>query len=114
MTDRCWTLVRVLLVAFLLALAGCAGSRETPGEFIDDAAITTRVKAAFVADRVVSALNISVVTDKGVVHLGGVAKTSEQENDQLTRKTSPGEFIPNSKIERRICSPAREHRDRTE
>jgi osmotically-inducible protein OsmY len=64
--------------AMLVFLAGCAGSQESTGEFIDDAALTTRIKAAFVADKVVSALDISVHSDKGVVHLGGVARSSEE------------------------------------
>jgi hyperosmotically inducible periplasmic protein len=80
---------KVLLVSLLLAIAGCAGSNESPGEFIDDAALTTRVKAAFVADKTVSALNISVESDKGVVHLGGIAKTAEESRqaERIARQT---------------------------
>ena len=80
--------VRSLLLALTL-LCGCAGSQESTGEFIDDAALTTRIKAAFVADSVVSALDISVHSEKGVVHLGGVAR-------------SPGEVHQAEQIARRI------------
>lgn len=78
MTNPYPNALRILLVSMLLALAGCAGTQESPGEFIDDAALTTRVKAAFVADKTVSALNISVESDKGVVTLGGAARNSEE------------------------------------
>lgn len=90
MHTRHWTAIRLLLLSIVLALAGCASSQETPGEFIDDAALTARVKAAFVADKVVSALNISVESDKGIVRLGGVAKTSEEmrQAERIARQTS--------------------------
>lgn len=78
MTNPYPNALRILLVSMLLALAGCAGTQESPGEFIDDAALTTRVKAAFVADKTVNALNISVESDKGVVTLGGAARNSEE------------------------------------
>jgi hyperosmotically inducible protein len=69
--------LRVLLAALALALAGCAAN-ETAGEAIDDAALTARVKAAFVADKKVSALNIRVESDRGEVHLSGVARDSDE------------------------------------
>ena len=38
----------VLLAAALAAMVGCAATRthESPGQYIDDSAITTKVKAA--------------------------------------------------------------------
>ncbi|MEW6706920.1 MAG: BON domain-containing protein [Pseudomonadota bacterium] len=61
-------------------LAGCAGSatKESTGEVIDDAWISTKVKAAFVEDPVVSALGIKVETFKGVVQLSGFANNSTE------------------------------------
>lgn len=83
--------VRVALLAALLAVAGCAGQKESTGEFIDDAALTARVKAGFVADSKVSALDITVHSDKGVVSLGGVVRTSEEmwQAERIARRT-PG------------------------
>ncbi len=78
MTEPLRRLARAALFCTLCVTAACAGPQETTGEFIDDAALTTRIKAAFVADRVVSALDIRVESDKGVVHLGGVARSSEE------------------------------------
>jgi hyperosmotically inducible periplasmic protein len=96
------TSIRVLLVSLFLALAGGAGSQESAGEFIDDTALTARVKAAFVADKVVSALNISVESDKGVVHLGGVAKTSEEmrQAERIARQTPGVRAVRNNIIVR--------------
>lgn len=61
-------------------LAGCSSSptKESTGEVIDDAWITTKVKAAFVDDPAVSALNIKVETFKGVVQLSGFANNSTE------------------------------------
>lgn len=67
-------------VMAMLMLVGCAttSSRESTGEFLDDAAITTQVKSSLVADPLLSASAISVETTQGVVHLTGTVK-SEQE-----------------------------------
>ena len=91
-----------VLLALLLFLAGCAGSNESTGEFIDDAALTTRIKAAFVADKTVSALDISVHSDKGIVHLGGVARTSEEVHkaERIARQTSGVRGVRNNIVVR--------------
>lgn len=72
-----WLLVAVLALA---ALVGCAGSptKESTGEYVDDTAITTRVKSAFVSDKEVSAMNISVETFKGTVQLSGFASNAKE------------------------------------
>jgi hyperosmotically inducible protein len=56
---------------------GCAVGRgqETVGSYVDDAAITTAVKAKFVEDKTVSATSISVETLNGTVQLSGFAKS---------------------------------------
>ena len=61
-------------------LAGCAVTRDqsTMGEYMDDATITTRVKARFAEDPTVSATAISVETLKGTVQLSGFAKSSAE------------------------------------
>jgi hyperosmotically inducible protein len=60
--------------------SGCAGTatRESTGEYIDDATITTKVKAAFVKDPLVKALDVKVDTFKGAVQLSGFVDTAEQ------------------------------------
>lgn len=78
--NRFATRMWLLPVTLVFALAGCGStpSSESTGELIDDSAITTKVKAAFVADKVVSALNVSVETYKGTVQLSGFAKSMEE------------------------------------
>lgn len=79
--NRNWLWLAVLLIG----LTGCAGTQtqESTGEYIDDAAITTKVKSALIADEQVSSFPISVETIKGVVHLTGTADT-RQETDKAT------------------------------
>ena len=76
------TLVTLLALGGGLATitAGCAGTatRESTGEYIDDATTTTKVKAAFVKDPVVSAMAVNVDTFKGTVQLSGFVDTPEQ------------------------------------
>ena len=74
--NRNWVWMLVLLIG----LAGCAATqtRQSTGEYIDDAAITTKVKSAMIADTEVSALHISVETVNGVVHLTGSANTQHE------------------------------------
>jgi osmotically-inducible protein OsmY len=54
-------------------MVGCAStaSHESTGEYLDDAGITTKVKAAFAADSNVKATEINVETFKGTVQLSG-------------------------------------------
>jgi hyperosmotically inducible protein len=58
-------------------------STDTPGEYLDDAAITGKVKAAFAKDKLVKGMDISVKTDHGVVNLTGNVK-SKNESDRAT------------------------------
>jgi hyperosmotically inducible protein len=60
--------------------SGCAstGTRESTGEYIDDATITTKVKAAFIKDPIVKAIDVKVDTFKNVVQLSGFVDTQEQ------------------------------------
>jgi hyperosmotically inducible periplasmic protein len=64
----------------LLATAGCAVERkqETVGAYVDDATITTQVKAKLAADHAVSAMAINVETMKGTVQLSGFAKSQDE------------------------------------
>lgn len=76
-----------------VALAGCAATptRESTGEYIDDSAITTKVKAKLVEDKQTSALSIKVVTYKGVVQLSGFAKSEgERKRAEELAESVPG------------------------
>jgi osmotically-inducible protein OsmY len=78
--------------AALLAGTGCAVVRDqqSVGSYIDDATLTTRVKAKFAEDKTVSAMAITVETFKGVVMLSGVAKSVDERAmaERLARSTS--------------------------
>ena len=57
----------------LTTLAGCAGTpqRESTGQYVDDTAITTKVKAAILNDPSLKSAEINVETFKGRVQLSG-------------------------------------------
>ncbi|MGV1099469.1 BON domain-containing protein [Thiovibrio sp. JS02] len=61
------------LVVLLVALLGCASTakQEGTGEYIDDAVITTKVKAEIFNDASLKSSEINVETFKGVVQLSG-------------------------------------------
>lgn len=63
----------VLAAVFTVAVAGCAPAekKQTAGEYIDDAWITSKVKGAFVKDAELSAAQIKVNTYQGEVQLSG-------------------------------------------
>jgi len=70
----------VTAIALAFALGGCASNakQESVAEFVDDSVITAKVKSAFVEDKEVSALRISVETYKGVVQLSGFVVTTHE------------------------------------
>lgn len=65
---------------------GCAVVRDqqTVGSYVDDATITTQVKARFADDPKVSAMAIQVETLKGTVQLSGFAKSSSERSSAET------------------------------
>jgi osmotically-inducible protein OsmY len=69
--------VVTLASAIAMGINGCASTntRESTGQFVDDSAITTKIKAKLVDDPMVSALRISVETYQGVVQLSGFANS---------------------------------------
>ena len=84
-----------LALSGLLAFTavGCAVTRDqsTVGEYVDDATVTTRVKAKFAEDPTVSAMSISVETLKGTVQLSGFAKsTTERTRAGEIGRSTPG------------------------
>jgi osmotically-inducible protein OsmY len=72
--------LRSVFIGLVLAvLSACAatGTRQGTGEYIDDAVITSRVKAAFAADPTVKATEVQVETYKGTVQLSGFVESAE-------------------------------------
>lgn len=77
---------RALAFAALAGIAvigsGCAVIRDqqTVGSYVDDAAITTAVKAKMIEDKTVDAGAIKVETLNGTVNLSGFAKSQVEKN----------------------------------
>ena len=69
-----------------VALGGLAGgcapksTPETTGQYVDDTAITTKVKSALLGDDAVKSLQVKVETHQGVVQLSGFVDTSDQKS----------------------------------
>lgn len=78
-------------IAMSLFGSGCAATTgKSTGEYLTDAAITTKVKAKLIKDPVVKAREINVDTNNGVVSLNGTVDTQEQKMraDEIARGTS--------------------------
>ena len=73
----------VLALAGSLPLTGCTPSApsESTDEYIDDAAISTKVRAKILADSDVKISDIKVTSYRGTVQLGGYV-----ENNQMATK----------------------------
>jgi len=84
---------------FGAALAvGCTNlGDKSAGQAVDDAAITTKVKAKFVEDKAVSAMNIKVNTFQGTVQLSGFAKSAEEAEraGQIARSVNGVKIVKN-------------------
>jgi hyperosmotically inducible protein len=67
-----------------LALGGLAGgcaatpTKDSTGEYVDDATVTTKVKSALLRDDAVKSFEIKVETFKGVVQLSGFVDTADE------------------------------------
>jgi osmotically-inducible protein OsmY len=101
---RQWTrsvaaILMTLLGAALIAasVAGCAGAGTKTGEYVDDSAITTKVKADMAADKEVSSLKVHVVTDHGVVILSGVvdSETARRRAGHIARSVAGVRAVEN-------------------
>ncbi len=92
---------RNLLAAVILGTAlvtGCSHlGDKSAGATIDDAAIVTKVKAKFVADSTVKAMDIKVNAYEGVVQLSGFANSpaEAQRAETLARETSGVKSVKN-------------------
>ena len=91
-----------LCLAFPLVWAGCASTptREGTGEYVDDSVITSKVKTELGADKMVSLVQISVETYKGVVQLSGFVNSREQADHAaaIARKVKGVREVKNSLI----------------
>ena len=72
------SLAALVSALVLMAALGCASSptHEGTGEYVDDSAITTKVKSAILAEPGLKSAEINVETFKGVVQLSGFVNSS--------------------------------------
>lgn len=95
---------RALAIAALaiatIAGTGCSVMRgqQAPSAYVDDAAITTAVKAKFVEDKTVDAGAIKVETLNGTVQLSGFAKspTERSQAEAIARSTKGVRSVQNN------------------
>jgi osmotically-inducible protein OsmY len=68
----------IFLAVTLVSVVGCASTakQEGTGEYFDDSAITTKVKAAIFNEPTLKVAEINVETFKGVVQLSGFVSSA--------------------------------------
>jgi osmotically-inducible protein OsmY len=90
----------IILMGLMMGLAGCASkdTRSSTGEYIDDTAITTKVKAAIFNESSLSSSEINVETFKSVVQLSGFVSSQSDINTAvlLAQNVSGVESVVNS------------------
>jgi hyperosmotically inducible periplasmic protein len=88
----------------IVTATGCSVARnqQTAGAYVDDAAITTAVKAKMAEDKTVSATSISVETLNGTVQLSGFAKSQAEKSqaESIARNTKNVREVRNSIVVR--------------
>ena len=98
------TLASAIAVIALVTASGCAVQRgqETVGAYVDDAAITTSVKARFVDNKTVDAGAIKVETLNGTVMLSGFAKNATEKStaESVARSVNGVKAVKNDIIVR--------------
>jgi hyperosmotically inducible protein len=95
----------ILTAAALVTLvAGCSAilGRETSGEYVDDATITTKVKAQIFNDPSLKVLQINVETFQDVVQLSGFvdSSASKERAAQIARNVTGVRQVKDSLIVR--------------
>jgi osmotically-inducible protein OsmY len=86
------TITAALSSFVLLVSLGCASSRthEGTGQYVDDSAITTKVKAAILDEPGLKVSEINVETFKGVVQLSGFVRSRADIKDAVRVASAVG------------------------
>src|SRR3990170_1216873 len=79
MTKRYRMLSFLICMGLIAAFLGCASTptREGTGEYVDDSAITAKVKAAIFNEPSLKVFQINVETFKGEVQLSGFVDSAQ-------------------------------------
>lgn len=86
------TLAMVTMLLGPVAVYATDTSTDNTGQYLSDAAITVKVKAAFAEDKWVKGRHISVRTDHGVVDLTGTVD-NQRESDRATALATKVESV---------------------
>lgn len=92
------------LVIFMLIaiIAACASTRtqSSPGEYVDDSVITTKVKSMLASDDLLKSFKISVETYKGTVQLSGFVDSQKavEKADEITKNVKGVTSVKNDLI----------------
>ncbi|HEU5079551.1 MAG TPA: BON domain-containing protein [Opitutaceae bacterium] len=93
----------------LLLTSGCAGNstKESTGEYVDDTAVTAKVKTELIRDPVVKARQVDVTTFKGTVQLSGFVDTPEQKERaaELARGVQGVQDVKNNIVVKASTTP---------
>ncbi len=89
----------LFMAVMLVTVVGCASTskQEGTGEYIDDAAITTKVKAAIFNEPTLKSAEINVETFKGAVQLSGFVSSQTAVNKavEVTRTVAGVKSVKN-------------------
>jgi hyperosmotically inducible periplasmic protein len=94
------TLAAIAAVSAIAIASGCAATRgqESVGAYVDDAAITSSIKARMVEDKALDAAAIQVETRNGNVTLSGFAtdRLDKQAAEQIAIKVKGVKTVQNN------------------
>src|SRR5512140_3591953 len=102
MTKRHRTLSFLVCITLVVAYLGCASTptREGTGEYVDDSAITAKVKAAIMNEPSLKVFQIKVERFKGEVQLSGFVDSarSVSKAGEVSRGVKGVKSVKNSLI----------------
>lgn len=92
----------ILALALIGSISGCAGGRtyESTGEYLDNTALTSKVKASILGDPRLKLMQIDVESFKGVVQLSGFVDSAAaaERAVEVVRKIRGVKSVNNSLI----------------
>jgi osmotically-inducible protein OsmY len=92
----------LVLLMLIATFAACAATRThtSTGEFVDDSAITTKIKAQLANDDFLKSFQISVESRQGIVQLSGFVNSKEAVNKagQIARGVAGVKSVENDLI----------------
>jgi hyperosmotically inducible periplasmic protein len=101
--DRA-TALSAAVAATMLMMSGCAPmqGRESAGEYVDDATVSTKVRAELLRNQALKGFDIHVETMQDVVQLSGFVDSPEQkaQAEQIARSVSGVRGVRNNIVVR--------------